>query len=157
MSSSLSQLPVSSSGDKGTFCSANILYKADVARWVVSTILRHSRNSTLVKSVCETPPKPLFWTPPLYQDLSTWYWTVKNTIVDKIKIFCAVITSTCSTVNYSELQENIRNWRKWRDNKKALGLTCPKLNVWAPVLSQRKVVFFVFGLVFEALCKRKRC
>ena len=34
--------------------------------------LRHRGNQTvLVKSVCKTAPKSLFWAPPVYQDLST--------------------------------------------------------------------------------------
>ena len=36
----------------------------------LSTSLRHRRNWTLVKSVCETAPKSLFLAPPVYQDLS---------------------------------------------------------------------------------------
>ena len=37
----------------------------------------------LVKSVCESARKSLFWAPPLYQDLSTRHdWSVKKAIVD---------------------------------------------------------------------------
>ena len=37
----------------------------------------------LVKSVCETAPKSLFWVPPVNQDLSTRHdWSVKKAIVD---------------------------------------------------------------------------
>ena len=45
--------------------------------------LRHGWNYPLVKSVCETAPKSLFWAPPVYQDLSVRHdWPVKNAIID---------------------------------------------------------------------------
>ena len=37
----------------------------------------------LVKSVCESARKSLFWAPPVYHDLSTRHdWSVKKAIVD---------------------------------------------------------------------------
>ena len=47
------------------------------------TSLHHRRNKILVKSVCETVPKSLFWVPPIYQDLSMCHdWPVKQATVD---------------------------------------------------------------------------
>ena len=37
----------------------------------------------LVKSVCESARKSLFWAPPVYQDLNTRHdWSVRKAIVD---------------------------------------------------------------------------
>ena len=45
--------------------------------------LRHRRNQTLVKSVCETAPEPCSGSPSVYQDLSTRLdWPDIKAIVD---------------------------------------------------------------------------
>ena len=51
----------------------------------VAVVVACATNETkpLVKSVCESARKSLFWAPPLYQDLSTRHdWSVKKAIVD---------------------------------------------------------------------------
>ena len=56
----------------------NHYYKRDVR--LASTT---GRAILLVKSISETALKSLFWTPPVYLDLSTCHdWPVKNVIVD---------------------------------------------------------------------------
>ena len=64
--------------------------------------LHHRQNYSLVKSVCKTALKSLFWAPPVYQDLTTLHdWPVKNAIV------CLPIkmkkNSNCTSSNSSSL------------------------------------------------------
>ena len=51
----------------------------------VAVVVACATNETkpLVKSVCESARKSLFWAPPVYQDLSTRHdWSVKKAIVE---------------------------------------------------------------------------